>query len=214
MFGRLDKLAQPWLIAAGLLVASVLTLAAVHALETFAHLAPCPLCLRQRLPFWWAIPVAAFAVFALRPGATSAALRTLGGAALGGLVILFAVSAGFGMQHIGVEENWWEAACTVAKQTTSIEDMLANVGRDPLPACDEKSPFLFGLTLAAYNFLLSIFLTGLAGLGAWRALVRPALKGTSHGVQASPSPVFKPEHEDPTARPPSAEKPAGGDPSG
>ena len=49
-----------WLPTAWPLVAaliSLLVLAAVHAVETFGHLAPCELCLKQRTVYWAAAAV-------------------------------------------------------------------------------------------------------------------------------------------------------------
>lgn len=184
-----DRWARPLPIAVFCLAAAAALLITVHGLETFAHLPPCPLCLRQREPYWWSLPVAALAVFLLRPGAKFAPLW--GGGALAALAVIFAIGTGFGVQHVGVEEGWWKAACTGGGASKSIDDMLAELGRVAIPACDQKTPFLFGLTLAAYNILVSSGLACLAALGAWRALspfiIRPKDKS-----DARPQTAFAP----------------------
>ncbi len=71
--------------------------------------APCELCLKERIPYYIGIPVAAATlIFALREWRA----LTLAGFIL--LFLIFAFSAGFGIYHAGVEWHFWQGptACT------------------------------------------------------------------------------------------------------
>ena len=90
----------PWLIAclAALILITVRTLQA-HGWP------PCELCLRQRVPYWVALPLALGAGVAGLPSLSlnpifSRLLMLAAG-------ITFLVGAGLAVQHIGVEQGWW-----------------------------------------------------------------------------------------------------------
>ncbi len=133
------------------------TIAAAWAFELIGGLAPCPLCLTQRIPYYAGLPVAGLAAFfALRPG----------GLALGRLTLLvFAAimlaSAGLGAYHAGVEWHWWPgpADCAVAADAaatsiTALQQQLANAPR--LVPCDEAAWRFLGLSLAGWNVVISL----------------------------------------------------------
>jgi len=143
----------PWLIAA----AAAAVLAAVHILEAHGW-TPCQLCLEQRIPYWVGASVALTAAIAAVPRFNlmfvSSLLMALAAAS-------FLVGIGLAIQHMGVEQHWWRSTCS-GGGTKSIADMLASIGKKPIVACDEKRPFLFGLTLTNYNLIVSAILTVLA----------------------------------------------------
>ena len=183
-----ERLTTPVALAWLLLIGAAGTLAGAHALETFAGLPPCPLCLRQRIPYWGAIPLAGLTVVAVSLNTRPS--RLVSAAGFAGLAVVFVVSAGLAVQHIGVEEKWWVAAC-VSEPTGSIDDLIAGMGTQNIVRCDEKTPFLFGLTLAAYNLLVSLGLAGLAGLGLAKT-VRTAGPGRTGGQTNDDSPIPTP----------------------
>lgn len=142
---------------------AALVLATAHGSERFAGLVPCELCLRQRVPYWTAIAIglaglgAAHLPLGLAPRLRSGLVR----AAHAGLAVTFLVSAGLAVQHIGVEEGLWRSSCGGAAGA-SIDDLLGGLGDKPIVPCDKKQPFLFGLTMAPYNFLASVALAAFA----------------------------------------------------
>jgi disulfide bond formation protein DsbB len=104
---------------------------------------PCEMCYWQRWPHAAAILLAAAAFVSpsrARPLVLLAALAIL-------------VSGGIGVFHAGVEAGWWEGVtrCTTTGATT-LEDIL-NV---PLVRCDQVQWAFLGLSLAAWNAILSI----------------------------------------------------------
>lgn len=131
--------------------------------EHVLGMAPCILCLTERVPY----AVAGLVALAMVALPTSPNLRRLG---LILLLIAFVANAGISAYHVGVEQHWWESpACGGAPPTAiSLQDLMAEAAKPALPPCDEPQWSLFGVTLAGYNVLLNL---GLAAAVAV-ALVR------------------------------------------
>ena len=104
---------------------------------------PCEMCYWQRWPHGAAI-LLALAAFALPSRAKPLVL-------LAALAIL--VSGAIGVFHAGVEAGWWEGItlCTTNGAAT-LEDIL----KVPLVRCDQVQWAFLGLSLAAWNAILSI----------------------------------------------------------
>ncbi|WP_137133710.1 disulfide bond formation protein B [Rhizobium sp. FKY42] len=139
----------------------------------FQHLGgyiPCALCLLQREPYYWAIPVAlgalATAVFRLPANVT----RGL----LGIVVIMMLVGAGMGVYHSGVEWGFWAgpATCSTTANglTTNAGNLLSDLNSVHGPSCTEAALRVLGLSFAGWNVLASI---ALAAIGI-RAIVNKA----------------------------------------
>ncbi|WP_022728280.1 disulfide bond formation protein B [Fodinicurvata sediminis] len=129
---------------------------------------PCSLCHDQRYAHLAAL-VLAVAALAVpkrvgRPMLLLAGLALLAGAGLAGY-------------HVGIEQDWWQgptgcttAALDSARSTEEIRDALLAT---PVVRCDEVAWSLFGISMAGYNFLLSLGLAGVALIGP-RLLKRKA----------------------------------------
>lgn len=147
-------------------VASAAMLGAAHLFQHFGY-APCMLCLRQREVYWAALAVGAvgFLLGRWRPG-----WKRLASALL---VPLFFIGAGVAGYHAGVEWHWWPGptACSGAAGGTvsagALSELLAGAKVRP-PACDVAAWRMFGLSMAGYNFLISLGLAGLSLLAASR----------------------------------------------
>ena len=151
--GAMSPRTLPWIIAA---IAAVV-LATAHILEAFGWI-PCELCLQQRIPYWIGSSIALAGAIAALPRLNLSLVSSL---LMAGAAITFAVGVGLAINHLGVEEHWWKSTCSGGGKA-SIADLLASVGKKPIVPCDEKKPFLFGLTLTNYNLLISIALAVLA----------------------------------------------------
>ena len=130
---------------------SAALLAGAFAFQHIGGLAPCPMCVWQRWPHALAILLGA-ALLALprRPIALAGALAML-------------VGAGIGFYHAGVELHLWTGPTTcVAPDVAGIspEDLLASILDAPVVRCDEVSWSLFGISMAGWNALLSLALSG------------------------------------------------------
>ncbi|WP_323764571.1 disulfide bond formation protein B [Marinovum sp.] len=129
--------------------------------------APCAMCLWQRWPHAAAVVIGALALALPGRLAAGRVLPLLGALAA-------ATTAGIAVFHSGVERKWWQGP---ASCTGSGEDLSSLAGGALLPGgsdapalvlCDSLTPFLFGLTMANWNALLSALLV-LVWLRAARA---------------------------------------------
>ena len=145
-----------------LIISATAVIATALASEIFGGLVPCALCLQQRWPYYIAIPI--LIVCGLARGSAPASSAPL--LALVGLIFL--VGAGLGAYHAGVEYKWWAgpSGCgggtSLADNTRALLQALQN---EKVVRCDEAAFTLFRLSMAGYNFLASLALAALSGLG-------------------------------------------------
>lgn len=158
------------LVFALIAAASAFSLAAAYTGEYVFGLAPCILCLYQRVPFALAIALSVAGV-ALGRFPRAAALMLLLCAAA------FAANAGIAFYHTGIEAKWWISGVDGCRfDPAALEqkrDLLQALLSTPAKSCDQVSwrdPFL-GLTMANLNVLWSAGLAVFSLLGflcAWR----------------------------------------------
>ena len=122
-------------------------IAAVYIAQYGFGLAPCEMCWWQRYPHFAAIAFALGAL-ALRGTRLGAALVALAALAIG-------VSGAIGAFHAGVEYGWWQGP-TACSSTSLGDDPLASIMNAPLIRCDTPAWTLFGISLAGFNFLISV----------------------------------------------------------
>jgi disulfide bond formation protein DsbB len=140
-------------------------------------LAPCPLCLEQRIPYYIGIPLALVVAFAASRRAPPLAIE-IGFMAL---VLVFLYGAGLGVYHAGIEWKYWTgpAECTgTVNPFGGAGDLLSQIQNTSVVRCDEAAWRLFGLSLAGYNVLVSLLLALLAFFAA-----RPATGRTGDGTR-------------------------------
>jgi len=144
-----------------ILGASIAILAAALAFQYIGGLAPCELCILQRWPYVATIVLGLLAFFASRSG-NSGLARLLVALAC----IAFLIDAGIAAYHVGVEQKWWQGptTCTGFQLGGSVQDMLKRIESAPLVRCDEIAWSLFGISMAGYNFLLSLALAAFSAL--------------------------------------------------
>jgi len=145
------------LAAAGLLIA-------VFAMQYIGGLAPCSLCLTQRWPHSVAL---ALGLIALMPITAAPARRLL----LALIALSFAVTAGIGAYHAGVEYGWFAVptACSGMISGNTVEELKRQLMAQPVVRCDEVAWSLFGVSLAGYNFLASSALALFCATAAFRS---------------------------------------------
>lgn len=146
-------------------VLSFLALAGALAIEHIGGIAPCPLCLDQRIAYYAAIPLGllAFALASGRPRWNRAIL--------GLLALAFAVNAGLGVYHAGVEWGWWAGPsdCSgMGSIATNPADLLKSLSESRVVRCDEAPIRILGISLAGYSAVLSGFLAIVAARAVTR----------------------------------------------
>ena len=162
----LPLIRRPAMLAA-LLVAAAGTGTILGALffQYVVGLAPCPLCLEQRLFYYAAIPLALVTALAawceaprwlIATGLAIVALIMLGGAALA-------------LYHAGVEWKWWQGPqdCSGPLNPLGSRGLLDQLQDIRIVRCDEAPWRFLGLSLAGYNVLISLALALVAASGIW-----------------------------------------------
>jgi disulfide bond formation protein DsbB len=146
------------LLAAG---GSVALLLGALAFQYIGGLYPCVLCMYQRWPHLAAVIVGLIALRVKGP-----ALPVLG--ALAALT-----TAGVGVFHVGVEQQWWAGLQQCAVNTlgdVSMTDLLnTDIDVGAAASCDKIAWSLFGISMAGWNVLASVVFAGL-----WLSAARKA----------------------------------------
>jgi disulfide bond formation protein DsbB len=168
----LDRIFRHWPIFA--FAASAAMLAIAHAFQTFGHLAPCHLCLKQREVYWAALAISAIAVIGSLTPFAGPATR------IGSLILAlaFAYGAYLAGSHAGAEWKWWPAPATCSSSgagvsAAALKALLMGAAAQA-PACDRAPWRLLGLSMAGWNCLASVGLTCLSLTAAARPLPRPS----------------------------------------
>jgi disulfide bond formation protein DsbB len=157
---------------AGLLLAgSLALLAGAYGFEHIGGLVPCEMCWWQR---WALFGVAILALDGVLMGALSArkpVLAPVGRAAGWAALAALAANAGIALFHAGVEQKWWQGItrCTAPPVAGDANAMLADILAQPLTRCDAIPWQMFGISMAGWNFLVSL---ALAGGALWLMLRR------------------------------------------
>ncbi len=136
-----------------LAAAAAAMLAGAWFFELVIGLAPCPLCLDQRIPYYIALPLGlAVGVLALK----ASRLRLARGG-LGLIALVLAVGAGLGAYHAGIEWGWWPgpASCAGSGPSAPVSDILTALKHGRVVRCDEAPWRFLGLSLAGYNALIA-----------------------------------------------------------
>ena len=140
-----------------LLVIAAVALGSAYIAEFVYDLKPCTLCLYQRIPFA-VIGILGVAAYLFNNDKTIILVTFAAG-----LVLL--ASSGLALYHVGVEQNWWASATLCGTNAPdyilTMNQFHALLKQKPVIACDDVAWKIFGISMAAYNAGLSLFL----GLG-------------------------------------------------
>lgn len=176
-------------VLAAAVLAFALSFAAIGAawgFELIGGYAPCPLCLAQRLPYYVAMPVGAFAIL----------FATWRWTLLARLLLLVVAAAmlytgGLGVYQAGAEWGVWAGPVDCGGAGARVENagtMLDVLAKTRVTSCVEASFRFLGLSFAGWNVVaaLAIFLVAMAGaLARRRREPRPAggRLGAEHGAR-------------------------------
>ena len=129
------------LVSLGLIIAALL-------FEYIGGLVPCKLCLTQRLPHYGLIALGFISMISPSQQLT---WRPVG-------ALLASVTSGVGIQHVGVEQGWWQGpqGCSSNMDAgASLADLTQALLATPVVRCDEVAWSLMGLSMAGWNALIS-----------------------------------------------------------
>jgi len=151
-------------------VLSAATLAGAWLFEYGLKLAPCPLCLEQRIPYHVIIPLSLLLAIA----ASVRAPRNLLLVGFAAIAIAAASNIVLGVYHAGVEWHWWAGPTDCSGPLTDLRtggSLLDQLHAVQVVRCDEAAWRFLGLSLAGYNVLISLALAIIAGFGLSAALL-------------------------------------------
>ncbi|MCB2076875.1 MAG: disulfide bond formation protein B [Novosphingobium sp.] len=160
---------RPWRPSAALGVAVALAvILGAWGFQLIGGLAPCHLCLIERIPYYVGIPLALAGIgLSFTKLASAPFLVRLG---IGLFVLAMLVSAGLGGYHAGVEWGFWPGptSCTGTggAATGTVGDLIDQLDGASVVQCDEAPIRILGLSLAGWNVIASLIAAWLAAR-AW-----------------------------------------------
>ena len=157
----IDNLLQQRTAALLIALASLIVVGSAIASEVFGGLAPCVLCVYQRIPYAITIALGLGGFFVPRLFIPAMLLAA----------VTFLVGGGIGVFHVGVEQSWWtgtEECVGSSDKAATIDELRAQIMATPVIRCNDIQWSLFGISMAGYNVLASLVLAGYALLAARR----------------------------------------------
>jgi len=157
--------------ALAIMAIAAATLAGAWFFQLVLEILPCPLCLEQRYAYYFAVPFAGLVALASARGAPR-------GIVLAGLVILALAAlanAILGGYHAGVEWKFWPGPtdCTGSGfNPGKAGSLFDNLDKVKVVRCDEVQFRFLGISLAGYNFLISLLMAAIAAWGFVRTAKR------------------------------------------
>ena len=150
------------------MAASAIALLVALGSQYLGGVAPCKLCLWQRLPHGAVIVIGVGALLWFREPRERLFLTWLA-------AITFAVGAVIALYHSGVEQHWFAGPRSCSGDSSlnsaqSIDELRGMLLAAPVVRCDEIPWSLFGLSIAAWNAVACILLAVFCGVVGRRQL--------------------------------------------
>lgn len=130
-----QRVSSPVVSSALLTLGMVATVGGALGFEHIGGYIPCALCLLQRDPYYYGIPVALAALASALFGGPAWLTRTL--LAIAGIMML--VGAGMGVYHAGVEWGFWEGPATCATTAQGSRRMRATCSPISTASMDRRA---------------------------------------------------------------------------
>jgi disulfide bond formation protein DsbB len=150
------------------LAASAFMLAVAHAFQTFGHLSPCELCLKQRTLYWVAIGVCVAGLALRMLWRRFDSTRPINVV----LTVVFLLEAALAAYHAGVEWKWWPGPASCSGGATHVDPAALARLLSGVPihvvACDQAAWVFLGLSMAGWNAVAAAGLTVLSAFAASR----------------------------------------------
>lgn len=149
-------------LAGAMALAGAAALAAVWVMQEWGY-APCELCLKERVPFYVGVPLAATLALGT-PWLPRLVVRLIFIA----LAFCFGCGAVLGAYHAGVELHLWAgpSGCSgITSSPPNVGDFLRQLDAIVPVRCDQAAMRVAGMSLAGWNAMLSAGLTAIATMG-------------------------------------------------
>ena len=152
-----------------LTIGMIVVIGSALGFQYIGHYIPCALCLDQRQPYYYGIPVAILAVLSALAKVPSWITRGL--LIIAGLMMV--VGGGIGVYHAGVEWHFWAGPATCSTTASSLTqnagDLLNELSTVKGPSCTEAALRVLGLSMAGWNVIASVILAAIAFVGVKKA---------------------------------------------
>lgn len=143
-------------------VGMIMVIGSALAFEHIGGYAPCALCLEQRNPYYWGIPI-------MLVGCLSALMKWPACLTRGALLIGFlclVATALMGAYHAGVEWGFWAgpASCTagITAGASNAGSLLNDLATAKPPSCVDAAGRFLGISFAGWNVIAASVLAVLA----------------------------------------------------
>lgn len=145
-----------WIMKNALLLVTLISIAALgfaFISQYVFGLAPCELCIFQRIPYATVIVLGIIGLLIKKSPIPALCL------ALSGLA--FFANTFIAAFHAGVEQKWWEglSSCGGSFSVDNLEEMKNAIMNAPVTRCDEIAWQFMGISMAGYNVILCLALT-------------------------------------------------------
>ena len=140
------------------------TLAGAWYFQLVLKLAPCPLCLEERIAYHVVIPLSLLMAIAALVRAPQQLLNV----GFVAIIVAVGVNAVLGIYHAGVEWHFWAGPTDCTGPLTNLNaggSLLGQLQSINVVRCDEAAWRFLGISLAGYNVLISLALAAIAGIG-------------------------------------------------
>ena len=130
-----------------IVIISLIVLISVHIIEIMGYEA-CDLCLKQRWAWYLALITASIPFF-ITVNFNKILLSIIS-------IVLFC-NAIFAAWHAGIEWDLWPGLSTCnSSMIFDSNNLLETLKESSVPICDDASLRIFGVSLAGYNFIVSL----------------------------------------------------------
>lgn len=141
-----------WYVGVGLVIfASVLCIQYVFGYP------PCPLCLEQRIP-WGAMIIIMLMVYITQ----KYTMPIIGNVGTLSAILVMAFGTSLAVKHAGIQYGLWDMAMPCAGNVPLTQDstqLLQKIPHINFVDCTGKAPIILGLTLSAWNAIISAIMT-------------------------------------------------------
>lgn len=152
------------LVAGLVLVIALATILAAWGFELIGGYVPCPLCLKQRIPYYVGIPLAALAMWVAAVGRI-----WTGRVLLFVFAVVMAYGCYLGVYQAGAEWGFWSGPTDCAPADTMIRDagsLLNTLQTTRIASCTDPAIRIFSLSFAGWNAIVSFVLAAIGLSGA------------------------------------------------
>jgi disulfide bond formation protein DsbB len=158
--GRIGARDRTGLVLLMAVVIPAAALAGAWGIELIGGIAPCPLCLTQRIPYYVGLPIALVGLWLYYSGRAEAdtGKKTIATLAFFAFAAAMAVAAGYGIYHAGVEYGWWPGPTACAgggEMPATVEELLSQLGQTVPVNCADVPVRILGLSLAGWNAVVT-----------------------------------------------------------